>query len=168
MPRHLPRIVVLAAVGLMTGILALPASAGPYITTTVYQASGTPSPPADGDSPFADCDISGMYTNSSEINYVNTEVGPWVAINPTDPSNIIGVYQQDRWTLGAARGVVAAVSHDGGQTWTATWPHFSTCAGGNAANGGDYQRTRDPWVTFSPNGDAYFIGRTGSPVGNPL
>ena len=77
-----------------------------------------------------------MYTNSSEINYVNTEVGPWVAINPTDPSNIIAVYQQDRWTLGAARGVVAAVSHDGGQTWTATWPHFSICAGGTGANGG--------------------------------
>ena len=45
--------VVLAAAGLMTGILALPASAGPYGTTAVYQASGTPSPPANGDSPFA-------------------------------------------------------------------------------------------------------------------
>ena len=25
------------------------------------------------------------------------------------------------------------------------------------ANGGDFQRASDPWVTFSPNGDAYFI-----------
>ena len=167
MPGHLPRVVLVTTVALTAASLALPSSAGPYTTTAVYQASGTPSPPADGDSPFADCDISGMYTSPTEINYVNTEVGPWVAINPTDPSNVIAVYQQDRWSLGAARGTVAAVSHDGGQTWSATWPHFSTCAGGTAANGGDYQRTRDPWVSFSPNGDAYFIGRTGSPVGDP-
>jgi hypothetical protein len=159
--------VVLAALGLVAVPMAVPAAGGTYGTVAVYQASGTPTPPSNGDSPFAGCDISGMYTSPSEINYVNTEVGPWVAINPTDPSNVIAVYQQDRWTLGAARGVVAAVSHDGGQTWTATWPHFSICAGGNAANGGDYQRTRDPWVTFSPDGDAYFISRTGSPVGNP-
>jgi hypothetical protein len=167
MGRHLSRAAVAATFALMAPALALPASAGPYTTTAVYHASGTPSPPANGDSPFADCDISGMYTSPSEINFVNTEVGPWVAINPTDPTNIIAVYQQDRWTLGAARGNVAAVTHDGGQTWTATWPHFSICAGGNEANGGNYQRARDPWVTFSPNGDAYFISRTGSPVGTP-
>src|SRR6266571_320844 len=121
MPGHLPRVVLVTTVALTAASLALPSSAGPYTTTAVYQASGTPSPPADGDSPFADCDISGMYTSPTEINYVNTEVGPWVAINPTDPSNVIAVYQQDRWTGGSARGTVAAVSHDGGQTWSATW-----------------------------------------------
>ena len=164
---HAFRPFVLGAVGIITAALALPAAAGPYTTAAVHQVSGTPSPPADGDSPFAGCDISGMQTPPAETNYVNTEVGASVAVNPTDPSNIIGVYQQDRWALGASRGVVAAVSHDGGQTWTATWPHFSICAGGNAANGGDYQRTRDPWVSFAPNGDAYFISRTGSPIGDP-
>jgi hypothetical protein len=49
------------------------------------------------------------------------------------------------------------VSHDGGLTWSSTYPHFTLCAGGTAANGGDYQRASDPWVTFAPNGDAYFI-----------
>src|SRR5439155_1365984 len=31
------------------------------------------------------------------------------------------------------------------------------CAGGTDANGGNYQRASDPWITFAPNGDAYFI-----------
>src|SRR5881397_1827034 len=133
-----------------------PASAAPYATTVVYQASGTPSPPANGDSPFASCDISGFLI-PGETNYVNSELEPFVAVNPTDPDTIIGVYQQDRYTFGGARGLGAAVSHDGGGTWSSTYPHFSTCAGGTAANHGDYQRASDPWVTFSPNGAAYFM-----------
>jgi hypothetical protein len=92
-----------------------------------------------------------------EKNYVNTELEPWVAVNPTDPSNIIGVCQQDRYTFGGARGLGAAVTHDGGAHWSSTHPAFSTCAGGTETNGGNFQRSSDPWVTVSPNGDAYFI-----------
>src|SRR5437773_8443511 len=153
MTKGIPRA---AAVGLALMILLplAPASAGPYVTTDVHQASGTPSPPANGDSPFASCDISGFLI-PGETNYVNTELEPWVAVKPTNPSNIIGVYQQDRYTRGGARGLAAAVTHNGGMTWSSTYPHFSTCAGGTEANGGDFQRASDPWVTFSPNGDAY-------------
>jgi BNR/Asp-box repeat len=132
------------------------ASAGPYVTTVVYQASGVPSPPANGDSPFAACDISG-FLFPGETNYVNSELEPWVAVNPTNPDNIIGVYQQDRYAFGGARGLGAAVSHDGGATWSSSYPHFTTCAGGTGVNGGDFQRASDPWITFAPNGDAYFI-----------
>jgi len=114
------------------------ASAGPYVTVAVHQASGTPSPPANGDSPFASCDISGFLI-PGETNYVNTELEPWVAVNPTDSANIIGVYQQDRYTFGGARGLAAAVTHDGGVTWSATYPPFSVCAGGSEANGGYFQ-----------------------------
>src|SRR2546422_705612 len=131
-------------------------AACPSATTVVHQASGPPSPPANGDSPFASCDISG-FLFPGEINWLNSELEPWVAVNPTDPSNIIGVYQQDRNTFGGARGLGAAVSHNGGQTWSSTYPHFSTCAGGTVANGGDFQRASDPWVTFGPTGSAYFI-----------
>ena len=49
------------------------------------------------------------------------------------------------------------MTHNGGSTWSHTFAHFSECAGGNAANGGDYERSSDPWVTFAPNGDAYQI-----------
>jgi hypothetical protein len=151
---------VVATAGVVAAVLAV---AGPYNTIGIYQVSGTSSLPADGDSPFASCDISGF--SGGELSYLNTEVSPWVAVNPTDPSNIIGVYQQDQFSLGSGRGLVAAVSHDGGQTWSATYPPFSICAGGNATNGGDFQRAREPKVTFSPNGDAYFASRSSSPVG---
>src|SRR5881392_4491059 len=155
MGSSVPRFAAAAAAVLILLPLAT-ASAGPYATTVVHQASGTPSPPANGDSPFASCDIS-AFLIPGEINYVNSELEPWVAVNPTNPMNIIGVYQQDRYTRGGARGLAAAVTHNGGMTWSSTYPHFSTCAGGTVANGGDFQRASDPWVTFSPNGHAYFI-----------
>jgi hypothetical protein len=155
MGRRIPRAAVMATALLILLPLAT-ASAGPYGTTAVHQASGSPSPPANGNSPFASCDISGFLI-PGETNYVNSELEPWVAVNPMDPSNIIGVYQQDRYTFGGARGLGAAVTHSGGATWSSTYPPFSICAGGTATNGGNYQRASDPWVTFAPNGDAYFI-----------
>src|SRR5213080_4861043 len=110
-----------------------------------------------GLSPFAACTVGGPGTNS-----VNSEVEPFVAVNPTNPSNIVGVFQQDRWSNGGAHGLVASTSHDGGTTWTESWAHFSTCSGGTAANGGDYGRASDPWVTFAPNGDVYQISLSAS------
>ena len=106
-------------------------------------------------SPFASCDISKQAAGGT--NFLNSEVEPWVEVNPTDPGNVIAVWQQDRWSNGGARGLLTAVTHDGGATWDTTFPHFSVCAGGTAANGGNYERSSDPWVTFSPNGDAYQI-----------
>ena len=124
------------------------ASAGPYATTAVRQASST--------SPFASCDIS-AFIFPGEVDWVNSELEPFVAVNPKDPANIIGVYQQDRLSFGGARGLAASVSHDGGLSWSTTYPHFTTCSGGTVANHGDYQRASDPWITFSPDGTAYFI-----------
>jgi len=89
--------------------------------------------------------------------YQNAEVEPWVDVNPTDSRNLIAVWQQDRWSNGGAHGLVTAFTKDGGATWGIRTPHFSRCAGGTAANGGDYDRVSDPWVTFAPNGDAYQI-----------
>ena len=138
MSRRFPLLVAIAvcSVALVT---AVSAAVGPLVLTS-------------GVSPFAACTIGGPGTN-----YVNAEVEPWVAVNPTNPNNIIGVYQQDRWDNGGAHGNVASVTHDGGTTWSRTWAHFSTCSGGTAANGGGFDRATDPWVTFSPNGHAYQI-----------
>jgi hypothetical protein len=105
-----------------------------------------------GVSPFAACTVGGPGTV-----YVNSEVEPWIAVNPLNPSNIIGVYQQDRWADGGAHGLVASVSFNGGATWTQSFAHFTICSGGTPANGGDYERASDPWVTFAPNGTAYQI-----------
>ena len=113
-----------------------------------------------GPSPFASCTIGS--SGGSSINYVNTEVEPWVAVNPTNSNNIVGVFQQDRWSDGGAHGLVTAVSHNGGTTWSRTWAHFSFCSGGTVANGGDFDRASDPWVTFAPNGEAYQISLSAS------
>ena len=87
--------------------------------------------------------------------YPNAEVEPHLAINPANPNNLIGSWQQDRWSGGASQGTAVGVSFDGGTTWTTRALPASRCGGGNAANGGDYERATDPWVTFSPNGTAY-------------
>jgi hypothetical protein len=95
--------------------------------------------------------------------FVNAEVEPMLAINPLDPSNVIGVWQQDRWFDGGARGLRTAYSHDGGRTVAFSQAAFSRCSGGTAANGGDYARASDPWVSIGPTGIAYqvAIGFTG-------
>jgi len=109
-----------------------------------------------GPSPFAGCTNIGPGTPGA-VNYVNSEVEPWVAVNPVDPKNIIGVWQQDRWSDGGARGLATGYTTDGGVTWNTTAAKFTFCSGGTAANGGDFERASDPWVTFSPNGAAYQI-----------
>jgi hypothetical protein len=98
--------------------------------------------------------------------YPGAEVEPWVDVNPANNDNIIGDWQQDRYSNGGARGNMNAFSLDGGDTWT-TPPvsdvpdtgqaKFSRCTGGNAANGGDFERATDPWVSFSPNGTAHQV-----------
>lgn len=92
--------------------------------------------------------------------YYNSKVEPQVAVNPTNPENIIGVYQQDRWSNGGSDGDVAAYTMNGGLNWTVDWPTFTHCEGGNAGNNGDFERASDPWVSFSPNGTAYFSALT--------
>lgn len=126
------------------------------LATVASTFSGTSLLMASGPSPFANCTIGAVGTPGETL-YVNSEVEPWMAVNPTNPNNIVAVYQQDRWSNGGSHGLVTAVSHNGGQTWSHTWSHFSFCAGGTVANGGDFDRASDPWVTFSPNGDAYQI-----------
>ncbi|AHE36381.1 hypothetical protein AQ837_15675 [Burkholderia pseudomallei] len=100
-----------------------------------------------GPSPFAGCTIGGP-----GVNYVNAEVEPWVAVNPANPSNVIGAWQQDRWSNGGAHGLVAGYSFDGGLTWKQTNLPFSACAGGLA-----YERASDPWVSIGPDGTAYSV-----------
>jgi hypothetical protein len=69
-------------------------------------------------------------------------------------------WEQDRWSNGGAQGNLTGVSFDRGSSWTRpTPPPFSRCAGGNAANGGDYDRVSDPWVSFGADGPAHQLAR---------
>ena len=106
-----------------------------------------------GPSPFAACTAGGTSTST---NYPEAEVEPFVAVNPTNSSNIVGVFQQDRWSDGGAHGLLAASSFDGGSSWSSSFAPFSTCSGGS------YDRASDPWVTFDTAGNAYQIALSAS------
>jgi hypothetical protein len=91
-----------------------------------------------------------------EAAYDDTEVEPQVAVDPTDPSKIIGVSQQDRWPDGGARGLTSWRSTNGGTNWSklpdVPW---SACQGGPTR----FERVTDPWVSYDKAGNAYFIGQ---------
>jgi hypothetical protein len=119
------------------------ASAGPYGTTGTTRVSK-------GD-PFASCTADAVAAQPGR-NYPATEVEPWIDVNPVNRANIVGIWQQDRWSDGGSRGLVAGVTIDGGATWTSVViPKGSRCSGGT------YDRTTDPWLSFAPNGDLYAI-----------
>jgi BNR repeat protein len=143
MRRSVPAVAALALALALVG----PVSAGAGSVSPLSLASGP--------SPYAGCTV-GQFNNAT--NYVNAEVEPFVAVNPTRAANLVGVFQQDRWSNGGAHGLSTVVSFDGGATWIEpAAPHFSTCAGGTTANGGAYDRSSDPWVSFGPDGIAYQV-----------
>jgi BNR repeat-like domain len=134
---------------LVTVVLLVPqvAWASTFAVGPTVQVSGA--------SPFdATCGLAGQ----SGTNYPNSEVEPYVEVNPKDGANLIGAWQQDRWSDGGSRGNVVGASLNNGGSWRIISQTKNTqCTGGTAADGGDYQRASDPWVTISPNGHAYLM-----------
>src|SRR2546421_112188 len=84
--------------------------------------------------------------------YPGAELEPRLTIDPTNPKNLAGEFQQDRWSDGSSRSLVATVSHDGGKSWSrVVVPGISQCSGGT------YPRASDPWVSFAADGTLYAI-----------
>jgi hypothetical protein len=105
--------------------------------------------------PFANCRAGG---NGTAVNYGSAEVEPWIADNPANTANVIGTWQQDRWSDGGAKGQVASWSFDAGRTWGQTPQPFTLCAQPFYATPVlQYQRTSDPWVSIGPDGTAYAV-----------
>ena len=121
-----------------------PATLPPLIADTAIRVSG--------DTPFS-TNCTGGTLGGTE--YRNAEVEPYAAVNPVNSANIVAVWQQDRWSSGLSNGSVTGTTLDGGATWSRSTVPFTRCAGGTAGNGGDYERSTDPWVTFAPNGNAF-------------
>jgi hypothetical protein len=131
-----------------------PASAGPMSTTAVIQVSGT--------SLFAGCVADNVADQTGTV-FHDSEVEPWIDVNPTNPDNIVGIWQQDRWSNGGARGTVAGVSFDGGSTWAESIiPGVSKCSGGI------YDRSTDPWLSFSPNGRVHQLALSFNDLQEPF
>jgi hypothetical protein len=113
------------------------------------QASPTRGPVqvSSGD-PFAGCGVGGTATS---VLFPGAEVEPSLANNRFRPQEVVGAWQQDRWSDGGARGLVAGWSRDGGRTFQrSVWP-VSRCAPG----GLNYERATDPWVSIGPEGVVY-------------
>jgi hypothetical protein len=118
--------------------------------TTPYRLSGP--------DPFASCTADNF---PGDAFTPNSEVEPWVAVNPADRRNLVVVWQQDRWNTGSARGVGLAVTHDGGRTWRrSALPGLTLCGGGPDA------RATNPWLAFDRDGTLYAAAITAG--GNPL
>ncbi len=101
--------------------------------------------------PFTGCTADKLAAQPG-VKYPATEIEPYLAVNPAHPGNLLVGFQQDRFSNGGSRGLVGAVSSDGGATWKRSIP------GGTAkCTGGPYFRASDPWVSFASNGVAYFM-----------
>jgi len=133
-------------------ILVLAGLLGLVLTSVAGAAPPTNASP--GATPFSGCtaDQAALQQSLGSVLYPGSEIEPRSAINPANALNIVGEYQQDRWSDGGARGLVASVSHNGGASWIrVVVPKTTRCAGGV------FDRASDPWVSFAPNGDLYAI-----------
>ena len=120
--QFLPRKKLLASGFILYGLVAaVPIAAAGGSSTTVLT----------GPSPYASCDVSG----EEGTNYLNAEIEPWIAANPSNSNSMIAAWQQDRWSNGGARGLRSAASFDGGRTWAGSAAAFTLCTGGDAAAG---------------------------------
>jgi hypothetical protein len=99
--------------------------------------------------PYGNCSVA---DNAGFLNH-SAEVEPFVAVGGEGNKNVIAVWQQDRWSTGGARGLIAGVSQDGGRHFDQVKLPFSRCAPG----GLPYQRASDPWVSIGPDGTAYAV-----------
>jgi hypothetical protein len=126
-------------------ILAAASVAGAVTVAPLTQVSSL--------SPFSACPGG---PTAGGTNHPNSEIEPAVAVNPLNTSNIVGVFQQDRWSNGAAHGLVSGFSLDGALSWSESTAAFSACEGGS------YDRASDPWVSVGPDGKAYWASLSAS------
>src|SRR5438552_12679127 len=146
---HLKHVRVIAPLTILLVVLSI-------VATTAVAFAASPVT-VSGPSPYAGCSTAGQ----PGTNYLNAEVEPSVSVNPANPKNIVGVWQQDRWSNGGAQGLVAGFSSDGGASWGETTLPFSTCAPNailDPFTGSPYNRASDPWVSIGPDGTAYTVG----------
>jgi hypothetical protein len=150
----------LTALALLFTMVVGVAGATDLTPGTLVQASGT--------SPFLNCTADAIGSQSGTV-FLHSEVEPWIDVNRMNTDNVVGIFQQDRWSNGGSRGLVASVSLDGGASFALVpIPKVTVCSGGTAANGGGYQRATDPWVSFGQNGHLYQLSLSFNDVNPPF
>jgi hypothetical protein len=145
-----------AAVALASALVACGGGGGGDSPEPNPPALALPAGKVSGASPVAvACTGGGSATGTV---YVNAEVEPMLARAPGDPQLMLAAWQQDRWSDGAARALVSAVSRDGGSTWTPQLHPLSRCGGASAGSPGDFERSTDPWVDVGSDGTLHLMG----------
>lgn len=96
-----------------------------------------------GPSPFTDC-----VPGAVDGQMADGAIEPGLATDPADPRRIAAVWPQDR-----QRGLIAAVTEDGGRTWNRTVvPGLTRCSGGH------FDYIDEPAVTFTGDGGIVVSG----------
>jgi hypothetical protein len=112
--------------------------------------------PVSGVDPFASCTADNAATQVGTL-FRDSRVEPWVDVDPTNANHLVATWQQDRWSNGGSRGLVAGVSANGGTSWTqVVIPNITACSAVSPTVVG-YQRASDPWLSFTPDGDLYHV-----------
>jgi hypothetical protein len=93
-------------------------------------------------------------TAAGSVNYPDAEVEPHVTVDPTNPNHLVAMFQQDRWNDGGSNGDVVVVSNNGGASWhlASSQPAFTICQGATSGSSGFFDRTTDPWLSYSADG----------------
>ena len=141
--------ITVGAAALLVAAATGAANAGP-VSSAPAGSGGRPVALVSPGDPYAACNIKG---DGSATNWPSSEVEPYVSVDPRNPHHVIGVFQQDRWADGGARGLTATYSTDGTHFTESPLP-YSHCAPG----GLPYQRASDAWVSIGPDGTAYSSG----------
>lgn len=151
-----------------TVLVAVAATLG---AQAAFAAATGPLVQVSGASPFGALEECGNFPTNvpffpPSVNYVDSEVEPWVVVNPVNPDNVVAFWQQDRWSDGGSRGNVAGVSFDGGAAWQIVpVPGLTECTGG------PWERASDPWLSFSPDGTLHqmsLVFQTDPPSRSPF
>jgi hypothetical protein len=114
------------------------------------------------DDPFANCTADDIQHQFGTL-YPATSLETFMVVDPTNPDHVVGIWQQDRWSTGGARGLEVGVSFDGGLSWQDT-----PLTGVGLCSGGTTSRASDPWIAFAANGDLFATSLTVNAQGSPM
>jgi len=140
---------VLVAASLVALVATAIAAAGTLVAGTPVRLPDNPL----GASPTCS-QLVAQQTAAGSVNYPDAEVEPYVAVDPSNAAHLVGAVQQDRWNDGGSNGLTIAVSKNGGATWqlATSQPKVSICDGAASGSPGFFNRTTDPWLSFSADG----------------
>src|SRR6266851_5492083 len=98
--------------------------------------------------------------------FLNSEVEPQIAVDPTNTAHAVAIWQQDRYrSVGGARALVVSVSSDANNPLGAHWSAPAAIAGFDSTQNTAFARYTDPWVSITPTGVVYASAIALTPTG---